>query len=253
MTDRQIEQYLERINFTRTPKVDQDTLRGLQFHHLMSVPFENLDIYRKVRIELEIDRLFDKIVRGRRGGFCYELNGLFSELLKAIGFEIKMIAGRVYNKLGVRGPDFDHLALMVRIDGQDFLADVGFGEFAFSPLRFNVKEACVDERGIFIFETFGTSEFRVSKKKEEEVVPQYTFSIDDHQLKDFEAMCHYHQTSEDSHFTKKGFITRPTPDGRIILFEDKIVFRERDEVVREEEIDENKFYDMLEKFFGIKL
>ena len=86
-------QYLERINYLDPVHPTPEVLTRLQVSHLMNVPFENLDIHNSVKINLA--NLFDKIVTRRRGGFCYELNGLFYELLTEIGFTVKMVSARV--------------------------------------------------------------------------------------------------------------------------------------------------------------
>ena len=131
--------YLERIGYDKPVRLDVESLFGLHRTHLLTVPFENLDIHLNVPIQLSEDALWDKIVIRRRGGFCYELNGMFAWLLKQIGFEVTYLNGRVYNNEGKRGREFDHLTLLVRIPAveQSWLADVGFGDSFFEPLRFN--------------------------------------------------------------------------------------------------------------------
>jgi len=94
---------------------------------MRTVPFENLDIHLKRPIVLEDNALFDKIVTRKRGGFCYELNGLFAALLRALGFDVVMLSAGVANPEREFGPDFDHMALLVTLE-QSWLADVGFGD-----------------------------------------------------------------------------------------------------------------------------
>ena len=109
-----IQQYLERIKYDGNVTASLEVLSKLQVLHLMNVPFENLDIQNKIKINL--DNLFDKIVTRKRGGFCYELNGLFYKLLKQIGFAVKMVSARVYNNNTKNfSPEFDHLTLIVSI------------------------------------------------------------------------------------------------------------------------------------------
>ena len=254
MTTEKIQIYLDRIHFSGVMARDLKTLQELHRAHIMHIPFENLDIHNKVRIELDKDRLFEKIVRQHRGGFCYELNGIYCELLMALGYEMRRLAARVYNKEGVRGPEFDHLALLVSLDGTDYLTDIGFGEFTFAPMKFSLGEQHLDERGTFCIEEMSKGEYRVIKLKADQRVPQYTFKNQDYSLEDYEPMCQYHQTSPDSHFTHKRFITRPTPNGRITLFEDKITFKENDEVVVERPVKGKKHFDLLLKqYFDMEL
>ena len=133
-----IRNYLERIGFDKPVRLDVETLFGLHRTHLLTVPFENLDIHLGIPIQLNEQSLWNKIVVRRRGGFCYELNGLFAWLLKNIGFEVTYLNGHVYNHAGKRGRKFDHLALLVGIPRDDttWLVDVGFGDSFFEPLRY---------------------------------------------------------------------------------------------------------------------
>src|SRR5690348_1505800 len=124
-----VEKYLARINYTGPRTPDEATLRALHVAHLRAVPFENLDIGRGVPIVLDLDRLYAKIVTRRRGGFCYELNGTFAELLRALGYSVELLSARVYTGTQF-SPEFDHL--MLRVSGgqlaEPLLADVGFGQ-----------------------------------------------------------------------------------------------------------------------------
>ncbi|HYK47600.1 MAG TPA: arylamine N-acetyltransferase, partial [Parafilimonas sp.] len=72
-----VDRYLRRINYEGTREPNLTLLAALQKQHLLHVPFENLDIHYKTPIELNVPRIFEKVVHNKRGGFCYELNGLF--------------------------------------------------------------------------------------------------------------------------------------------------------------------------------
>ncbi|MFK7983105.1 MAG: arylamine N-acetyltransferase [Saprospiraceae bacterium] len=111
-----VQAYLKRINYTQPLKADQATLFQLHQAHLYNVPFEDLNIHYKIPIILKEKELYQKIVAGNRGGFCYELNGLFNELLKAIGFQTTIIAAKVINKEDKVGPSFDHAAIIVDLE-----------------------------------------------------------------------------------------------------------------------------------------
>lgn len=110
--------YLERIDYNKVVQPDVETLIGLHRAHLLTVPFENLDIQLGQPIQLTEQAMWEKIIVHRRGGFCYELNGLFAWLLKQIGYEVTYLNGRVYNDAGRRGREFDHLTLLVEIPDQ---------------------------------------------------------------------------------------------------------------------------------------
>ena len=94
------ELYLQRINYAGSKEPDLELLKQLQLCHLLTIPFENLSIHIKEPIVLQYELLFDKIVRKRRGGFCYELNGLFSALLNRLGFNSVMLPAGVANNEG---------------------------------------------------------------------------------------------------------------------------------------------------------
>src|ERR1700690_1781469 len=112
----EVKAYLERINYKGSLLPTLETLRDLQFFHLLSVPFENLSIHANEPILLQDKSLFEKIVLRRRGGFCYELNGLFASLLRLLGFSVTLLSAGVAKKDGGFGPDFDHMTLMVLLE-----------------------------------------------------------------------------------------------------------------------------------------
>src|SRR5262245_64571627 len=109
--------YLDRLAYAGSTTTTAETLAELHVAHLLAVPFENLSIHSGETIRLDPDWLFDKIVGRRRGGFCYELNGLFAELLVDLGFHVERLAARVYGAVGHLGIPFDHMALAVSIPG----------------------------------------------------------------------------------------------------------------------------------------
>ena len=211
-----VDAYLERINYNGAREVSAETLRALQVAHLMSVPFENLSIHAGESIVLDEDALFTKIVEQRRGGFCYECNGLFAGLLRALGFDVVMLGAGVAHATGGFGPIFDHMALMVTLD-ERWLVDVGFGDSFFEPLRLDSRADQVQ----------GTRSFRLVdeddhivvmlRNESEEWQPQYRFKLQPYTFPDYEEMCRFHQTSPESHFTKNLVCSRATADGRITL------------------------------------
>src|SRR6266567_5597771 len=150
MNDKELAAYLDRIGAGRPAKADTAALRSLHRAHLLTVPFENLSIHLGEPISLEPGELIDKIVTRRRGGFCYELNGAFALLLGALGFDVRLLAARVFGDDRL-GPPFDHLALLVRTADGDgpWLADVGFGSHSEFPLRLGERGQQDDPAGSF--------------------------------------------------------------------------------------------------------
>src|SRR6266480_738247 len=129
-----IAKYLERINYHDSLEPTLPTLQALHEAHLLAVPFENLDISLGREIVLDEASLWTKIVEHHRGGFCYELNGLFALLLRALGFRVDLLSAAVAHATGGFGPEFDHLTLLVHLE-EDWVADVGFGDSFRQPLR----------------------------------------------------------------------------------------------------------------------
>src|SRR4030095_16487825 len=91
----EVEKYLQRLGYNGSIQPTIELLQVLQKRHLLNVPFENLDIHYKVPIQLDLETIFEKVVIKKRGGFCYELNGIFYEMLRSIGIDLKMISARV--------------------------------------------------------------------------------------------------------------------------------------------------------------
>ncbi|MDP6343015.1 MAG: arylamine N-acetyltransferase, partial [Alphaproteobacteria bacterium] len=196
-----LDAYLARIGHAGPRDVNAETLRALHRAHLETVPFENLDIHLGRPIVLNEAALFEKIVGRRRGGFCFELNGLFAALLRELGFAVSLLSARVVGKDGALAPEFDHLTLLVETEGR-WLADVGFGDGFTEPL-------CLDGAGP---QRRGDSEYRLARRDGDWRMAarppggpwrdRYQFSLTPRRLADFTAMCDHHQTSADSHFTQ---------------------------------------------------
>jgi len=246
-----IKQYLERITHVGPISPTLEVLSKLQMLHLLNVPFENLDIHNKTKIDLT--NLFDKIVTRRRGGFCYELNGLFYELLIQIGFTVKMVSARVYDGKGNYSAEFDHMALIVEIMDNSYLADVGFGEFLFFPIKIELNKEISDPRGIFKIEIFDEFYHVVEKKNTDgSFIPEYIFSKKERRLEEFSEMCNYHQTNIASHFMQKRVCSLPTGNGRITLTGNKLKITENGDVSERVLNNEEQVTQELWNHFGIK-
>ncbi|MTI31201.1 arylamine N-acetyltransferase family protein [Xanthovirga aplysinae] len=243
--------YLKRINFKGEISPTLKVLQKLQKSHLLKVPFENLDIHYGIPIELNLDKIYDKIVLKKRGGFCYELNGLFYELLSWIGFNVKRISARVYDKEKGYGQEYDHMAMIVNIDGTNYLTDVGFGEFTFAPLKLELEKIQEDERGSFVFDQYDEGYFRVNKIENDEWAPEYIFKNIPRSFQDFSSMCLFHQTSPKSHFTQKKLITLPTIEGRITLTSQQLK-KSSIQTIREIKVkDDTEFESALKDYFHL--
>src|SRR5215831_13371548 len=101
--------YLGRVGYNGPLAPTANTLRALHRQHMLTVPFENLDIGLGREITLDPERFVEKIVSQRRGGFCYELNGAFATLLAAAGCRVRLLSARVFDEEGIATREFDHL------------------------------------------------------------------------------------------------------------------------------------------------
>jgi N-hydroxyarylamine O-acetyltransferase len=245
--------YLKRINYTGQLAPSAQLLWQLQEAHLLNVPFENLDIHNNIKIDLL--NSFNKVVLQNRGGFCYELNGLFYRLLKEIGYTVKMISARVYNTDNSSyGAEFDHMAIIATIQNEEYLVDVGFGEFALHPIKIEPGKDVIDPKGVFRIVPFDEQYLLVAKRNAQGIaVPEYIFSRKERALAEFNDMCSYHQTSSDSHFTKKRICSLPTAAGRISLIGNTLNSTHNGSVTKRLLHDENEVKQVLHDYFKIDL
>ncbi|MBC9797510.1 arylamine N-acetyltransferase family protein [Sinomicrobium weinanense] len=247
-----INTYLTRIVYHGNVQPDLQTLKELQKQHLLHVPFENLDIHYHTPIRLNTDAIYRKVVERKRGGFCYELNGLFLELLTAIGFETRRISGRVYNgKTSAFGQEYDHLAVVVILDDREYLVDVGLGEFAFAPLMIDLNTVQQDVRGNYVIREYDTEYLIVYNLDGKNETPKYIFKNIHREYEEFSAMCNYHQSSPESPFTKNKLVSLPTENGRISLTDDKLKATENGHTSETTIADKAAFEAKLREIFGI--
>src|SRR5687767_7964777 len=248
--------YLNRLHYSKPVKPDVETLRGLQSAHMMNIPFENLDIGLRRSIQLSEEALWDKIINQNRGGFCYELNGLFAWLLKQIGFDVTYLNARVFNQTGELGINFDHLTLLVKIPSQStpWLADVGFGDSFNEPLNFEYRDEQV--QGLRGYRLEQTPEGYITWQKNYDGLWErhYFFDLQPHQFpEEYESACLYHQTSPKSSFTRGSIISRATPEGCVSLEDGRLILTKNGE--RSERPIENKeeYQKLLSLYFGTTL
>jgi N-hydroxyarylamine O-acetyltransferase len=214
--------YLRRIGAAGPAGPTLTVLRDLHARHLRTVPFENLSIHLGEPITLDPVALADKIVRRRRGGFCYELNGLFAELLEALGFRVTRLAARTIGADGVLGIPYDHLALLVELD-ERWLVDVGFGRHATHPLGLDRPDPQDDPDGTFLVLATGGDQQAGEVDVLRDGQPQYRLEPRPRTLADFRAGCWWHQSSPDSHFTRGPTCSLATADGRVTLSGDRLI------------------------------
>ena len=244
--------YLRRIKFSDRAQADDPTLKSLHEHHVMFVPFENLDIHYRKIFDLEIENIFRKVVENVRGGFCYELNYLFNSLLNAIGFSSKIISSRTFDSSGELGPEFDHMSIHVRTD-KDYLVDVGFGDLFIQPLE--IKDGVQsDGRNLFLIEAVGDGGYALSMSPGgSDFVKKYVFRLKEIPLENFKAPCYDKQTNPDSYFVKNTVCTRATELGRVTLFNNKIIRKSGEERIETPILSDVDLRVQLMKHFDIEI
>jgi len=244
--------YLRRIGIEKNdvaPTVEN--LNFLQRQHLLNVPFENLDIHWKRPILLDTGRFYQKIVSEKRGGFCYELNASFNELLRSLGFQTRLVSARVGIGDGNFTGEYAHLAIVVTIGELEFLADVGFGAFTAGPLRIVTDLEQQDETGVFVVKRLADGYLEVAKKEDESWRSEYIFKPLGRDLSEFADACVYQQTSPESHFTKNKICSLMTADGRKSLTDTKFIETRNGEKLETEVRSDEEFDQILEREFQI--
>ncbi len=244
--------YLERISYHEKTDPSIEMLIALHRQHVLSVPFENLDIHTQVKIELDTDKFYKKIVEKNRGGFCYELNGLFKQLLQSLGFQTNYIACSVFSPvIHDFTPYFGHLALTADLK-EKWLVDVGFGDSFIEPLKIIFDQPQYQYGNDYRFRKLNEEEIVLEKSRNNEgYIPMFKFTLTPRQLYDFKAMCEFHQTSPMSPFTKGKLCSLATASGRITLTSNSFTRTENGQKKEIPVTDEADFKEKLYSNFRI--
>jgi N-hydroxyarylamine O-acetyltransferase len=247
----EIQAYLDRIDYHGKTEANPDVLKRIHEQHVLRVPFENLDIHYGKAIVLEETRIYAKVVENHRGGFCYELNLLFHWLLTQLGFTSKIIAARIINSEGQLGPAFDHMCLLVELP-QIWLVDVGFGDLFRRPVLVEANEIQTDGRNYFKVESYAPEEYLLLMSSDKiRFSRKYTFTTQARSASDFAVQCEDKQTNPDSHFVKNRICTRPTPEGRITVYNQKLIHKIGEQTYESIIGEEPEFSEVLKEWFDI--
>lgn len=244
-----VDRYLARIRYYGTREPSLEALESLIQAQLTNVAFENFDIHLGVPLRLDIASLYRKIVLRGRGGFCYELNLLFAELLRELGYDVELLSARVFRHDSM-GPEFDHMALRVQIDGgTPYLVDVGFGNNSTLPLELKAGVARHQRRNDYRLLP-SEDGLRFESEEHDGYIRGYRLSLEPRQVNEFGPMLRYHQTSARSWFTQARICVLVTEDGRRSLVEGTL--RDDDGPARQVS-DAGETLNILRDRFGVDL
>lgn len=255
MDKKQTEAYLKRIGFQGEPSRTEETLGRLIRDHLEHVPFENLDVRdfgKTPRIDPE--SLYEKIVANRRGGYCFEMNTMFRELLEALGFSVYPVAARVMRE-GGEIPPFMHMMLICQVEGQDYLCDVGFGGPGPKGLvRFDETEQTVaGETFRLVRERDMQGEMRLDRKHHGAWVPTLQVADRLFRQQDFMALNYFCGAHPESMFRKVRIANLCTATGSKALADMELTIRDGDTVTKQVFGDKAQLEQVLEREFGLRV
>ena len=244
--------YLDRIDYRGSIEPTADTLRALHRAQLLSVPFENLDIHLARPIRLDEEALSEKIVRRRRGGFCYELNGLFAGLLRGLGFRVILLNALIPETHNGCGMAIDHPILLVEL-AERWIVDVGFGDAYRLPLILDKRGEQTGTGATYRLSPDGEGAWKFWELENGVWEFHYAFTLHPCRLTDFEEACQYYETSPKSSFTQKRICSRATPDGHISLTDDRLITVRNGQEEERRLANEDDFAQSLKESFGITL
>jgi N-hydroxyarylamine O-acetyltransferase len=209
-----LDEYLTRIGLEGPVRVDLDCLNRIHRQHLLNIPYENLDVQLERPLDLDPQRIFDKIVRQQRGGWCYEMNGLLQWALTELGFDVMRMNGGVMRKEQGEGVMGNHLVLCVNLD-EPYVADVGLGDGLIEPIPLRA-EAFSQESRAFALEPLEGELWRFHNHKER-VPPTFDFRYGPADEDLFAEKCVELQSDPESIFVQNLICQRLRPDGVYIL------------------------------------
>ena len=207
-----LQQYLGRINYSGSLEPNLETLIGLHRAHLQTIPYENLEIHFGRTLELNLERIFERLILERRGGWCYEMNGLFAWALRKIGFDVRLVSTQVTWDDGSLMASGDHVALLVQPETESqklWLADVGWGNGFLDPLPL---EARTFRQGFLEYRLKSVGEaWRFHNQQYG--ADGFVFTLEPRKLEEFQERCTWLQSSPDSGFVRVAVCQLFTPDG----------------------------------------
>ena len=247
--------YFERIGYAGSPRVSLETLRELHLLHLQRIPYENIDVFSLQGVGIDRETLTRKILLRRRGGYCFEQNGLFAIALNELGFTFHPNLARVHRDRPAPGGRTHHVNL-VELEGERWVCDVGFGGSAYRHplvLQTDVEQEQMGER--FRFRASDEHGLYLEKNIGQGWAPQYTFKIDPALPIDMAMGNFYTSRSADHVFLNAIVGTRMTERGRVTLRDHtfKVFDLVAGTLQRETVTDYSTYVGKLQEHLGVEL
>ncbi|WPO77577.1 arylamine N-acetyltransferase family protein [Flavobacterium sp. KACC 22761] len=246
-----LQQYLDRINFSGQIELDFAGIKKLMQSQLFSVPFENIDVQAGKIISLAGDDIVDQIINKNRGGYCYQINGIFSLALQEIGIPHYYIAARPMVNPGENAKT--HFGIIATIENEEYLIDLGFGGNSIrEPLKLSeIGKEIQHDSDIFTLTKTDDDEYLLQILVGKEWSNLYSFNLSPQRWIDFKPANYYNYSHPDSFFTQNLIVVLQNPLGKKILFKNSIksVISGKTEIISFE--DEN-LKSVLETEFNLK-
>lgn len=247
-----LDPYLKRLNYSGSVQPTEDGLEALHRAQAYTIPFENFDILLGRGITLEPAMLYDKLVHRARGGYCFELNGLFLMALQAIGFEARALLARVHLTGTMTGRG--HQLILVTLQGREWIADVGFGGSGIrAPIPFELNHTTTQDGQTFRLVKAEPYGIMLQSLTDAQWQNLYSFDLGHVFPADIAYGNHFTSTHPSSFFTFARVAALPRPNGRIALF-NSTLRRVTPDGEQVQELEEGRAYlDALKTYFGIEL
>lgn len=248
-----IEKYIQRIGHKHQLSISHECLKSLHQCHVMTIPFEALDVQLNRTIKLDLESIYDKVILKNRGGFCYELNYLFYSFLTQIGFDCSMVSSRIFDN-GSYGPEFDHMSIVVKLE-EDWLVDIGFGDLFIEPLKIHSNQNQEDRFRTYKIQELKGEEFLLleSLKNKNDFRKKYIFNLKTRSIDAFSDQCHYKQFSPESYFVKNRICTLPTAFGRKTIMNDVFKVKFNDQVKKIKINNKTELIKILKEEFNVSI
>ncbi|MEZ9630545.1 N-hydroxyarylamine O-acetyltransferase [Vibrio breoganii] len=252
MNSELLTQYLSRIGLSKQPEISPLGLKALHISQHRTVPFENFDVIAGRKIETTGDGIFEKVVTNKRGGYCFELNGLMLRVLSAIGFGARALLGRVH--LSGTPTGRGHQFTLVTIDGQQWLVDVGFGsQTPRHPLPLKMDTELHTDLQTFRLVSHDLYGTMLQVKEQQAWMDLYSFDMQEVCAGDIEYGNHYTSTSPNSVFTSAGIASIATQEGTVTLLNDLLKIKKGEQITEIKLSNESDYFKQVKTHFGLDL